>query len=118
MAGAGRCQWRPLPPEEVKKARIEEMGYIFGHGLYRISTRRQCMEVTGKPPLKTGWADSNKGDQQNPTFRSRWVAKDFRGARRGGASVSQLFAGTPPLEALRLNFQDISNYFIFSYFLL
>ena len=40
--------------------------------------------------------DTNKGDDQEPNYRSRLVARDFR--RKGEDSI---FAPTPPLEALR-----------------
>ena len=39
--------------------------------------------------------ETNKGDEENPDVRCRWVGKDFKtkGAR------DDLFAATPPLEA-------------------
>ena len=40
--------------------------------------------------------DINKGDDVNPVYRSRLVGKEFNNEQMGG-----LFAGTPPLEALR-----------------
>ena len=40
--------------------------------------------------------DVNKGDDEDPNYRSRLVAKDF--TRKGDSSI---FASTPPLEALR-----------------
>ena len=89
----------PLQPERVMQARTEEMGYIFDRSVYKPSSRETCAEVTGRPPLRTGWSDTNKGDGQCPNYRSRFVAKDFKAARKG--SVAQLFAGTPPAESLR-----------------
>ena len=46
--------------------------------------------------VKTRWIDVNKGDDQNPLIRSRFVAKEFNDSVQEG-----LFAGTPPLEAIR-----------------
>ena len=46
--------------------------------------------------IKTRWIDINKGDDENPVYRSRFVAKEFN-----DGDVAGLFAGTPPLEALR-----------------
>ena len=46
--------------------------------------------------IKTRWIDINKGDDQAPIYRSRLVAKEFN---TGG--MDGIFAGTPPLEALR-----------------
>ena len=44
-----------------------------------------------------GWIDINKGDNTNPLYRSRLVAKEFNDGKD-----DSLYAGTPPLEALRL----------------
>ena len=38
----------------------------------------------------------NKGDDENPNYRSRLVGKEFN-----TGPVDGLFAGTPPLEAVR-----------------
>ena len=40
--------------------------------------------------------DINKGDDENPVYRSRLVGKEFNDGQMDG-----LFAATPPLEALR-----------------
>ena len=45
---------------------------------------------------KTRWIDINKGDDKNPVYRSRFVAKEFNSGEAQG-----LFAGTPPLWAFR-----------------
>ena len=44
---------------------------------------------------KTKRLDINKGDDNNPNYRSRLVGKEFNNEAMDG-----LFAGTPPLEAL------------------
>ena len=49
--------------------------------------------------ISTRWVDVNKGDDKNPVYRSRLVAKEFK---RLGLDDDDLFAGTPPLEALKL----------------
>ena len=46
--------------------------------------------------IKTRWIDINKGDDLNPIYRSRLVGKEFNHEAMEG-----IFAGTPPLEALR-----------------
>ena len=43
------------------------------------------------------WVDINKGDTNNPNFRSRLVAKEFN-----TGSCPELYAATPPSECLRL----------------
>merc|ERR1711884_868683 len=47
--------------------------------------------------IQVRWIDINKGDEGNPNIRSRLVAKDFK-----TESIPELFAGTPPLEAMRV----------------
>ena len=46
--------------------------------------------------IKTRWIDINKGDDMAPVYRSRLVGKEFNNEAMDG-----IFAGTPPLEALR-----------------
>ena len=46
--------------------------------------------------IKSRWVDVNKGDDVAVSHRSRLVGKEFADKR-----VDGLFAGTPPLEALR-----------------
>ena len=43
------------------------------------------------------WIDTNKGDEEKKEYRSRLVAKEFKDSDR-----PELFAGTPPLEGLKL----------------
>ena len=83
-----------LDKDKVIAAREDEMGYVRKHKLYDRVPRSECVRVTGKQPLKTGWVDTNKG---NENYRSRWVAKEFK-----RYNDTELFAATPPLEALRL----------------
>ena len=51
---------------------------------------------TGKPPITVRWVDVNKGDGLNPKVRSRLPARQVR-----HADEEDVFARTPPLEALR-----------------
>ena len=46
--------------------------------------------------IKSRWIDINKGDDVASLYRSRLVGKEFADKK-----VEGLFAGTPPLEALR-----------------
>ena len=50
-----------LDPILVQKAREEEMQYVKKHAVYEKVTMRQCWKETGKNPIKTDWADTNKG---------------------------------------------------------
>ena len=58
----------------------------------REEARRNAWKV-----IKSRWIDINKGDDVASLYRSRLVGKEFADKK-----VDGLFAGTPPLEALRL----------------
>ena len=66
-----------LNKDLVTAAREEEMSYVRKHGVYLRVPRSVCLRETGKQPIKTGWADTNKGTASDPNIRSRWVAKEF-----------------------------------------
>ncbi len=51
----------------------------------------ECWEQTGKAPIGVRWVDINKGDEINPEYRSRLVAKEIKIDGR-----DHLFAATPP----------------------
>ena len=87
----------PLDPEQVAKARAEEMVEFRKHGVYVKAPVSQCVHETGKPPIAVRWVDVNKGDQEHPEYRSRLVAKELRTHKD-----LDLFAATPPLEALKV----------------
>ena len=82
-----------LDPVLVRKAREEEMQYVKKHAVYALVPMSQCWKKTGKNPIKTGWADRNKGTSECPNTRSRWVAKEYNTGPR-----PDLFSATSPLE--------------------
>ena len=88
---------RELDPRKVVEARAEEIKYVRKMNLYHKVPRSLCKKVTGKAPIQTMWIDTNKGDEYNPRYRSRLVAKEIKKDSR-----TDLFAATPPLEALRM----------------
>ena len=65
-------------------------------GVWELRPIAECIEVTGKKPVKVRWVDVNKGDDGSPNGRCRIVAKDSNVDKR-----LDLFAATPPLEYLR-----------------
>ena len=87
---------QPLDADGVRQAREEEMSFIRKMRLYDVVPIAEAYAHTGKAPIAGRWVDTNKGDSSNPQLRSRYVAKEFR---RG--VNHDLFAATPPLEALR-----------------
>ena len=85
-----------LVPDLVREARRKEMEYFE---IREVWLRRPMADATrhmGKPPISVRWIDVNKGDDLNPEYRSRLVAREIR--RFGEEPV---FAPTPPLESLR-----------------
>ena len=85
-----------LDPEQVHAARMVEVDYIKKMNVYAKVPRAEAIQA-GIKPISTRWIDINKGDWDNPVYRSRLVGKEFN----TGVDPS-LFAATPPLEALRL----------------
>ena len=81
----------------VREARQEEMRFVRDRNIYSYSTVKECLAETGRAPVGTKWVDTNKGDDQNPKYRSRLVATEVR-----KPWSEKWFAATPPIEALRL----------------
>ena len=90
-----------LDPECVKAARAEEMEFLKKEQLYVKVPLEDCFATTGKPPTGVRWIDTNKGSGEKPNYRSRLVAKDFRGNE---PDREDLFAAIPPLEAKKILF--------------
>ena len=55
-------------------------------------------------PIKTGWTETDKGQPRKPNVRARSVAKENKTHAR-----PELYASTPPLEALRLVLLEIAT---------
>eukprot|EP00973_Karenia_brevis_P019223 2634933-Karenia_brevis.AAC.1 len=84
-----------LEAGKVIEARAREMEYVRNKQVWTKITRAEAVRK-GWKIVKVRWIDINKGDDQNPLYRSRVVGKEFNDGDMEG-----LFAGTPPLEALR-----------------
>ena len=54
--------------------------------------RSKAREKTGKPPITTRWVDVNKGDDENPNYRSRLVARQLKAHDHSG---THYFAPAP-----------------------
>ena len=72
------------------------------HGVYKKVKKSSVPE--GTKIIQVRWIDINKGDETNPNIRCRLVAKDFNTEEK-----PELFAGTPPLEALRIICSEAST---------
>ena len=51
-----------LDPDLVMKARQEKLGHIRKHNIYKKVPRAMCLRESGKQPVNTGWAETNKRD--------------------------------------------------------
>ena len=85
-----------LNPTLVSEARADGKKGVYNHNIFDKVPISECFEKTGKAPISTRWVDTNKGDEENPDIRSRWVGREFKGR---DTSHEDLFAATPPLEA-------------------
>ena len=99
VVGTDDVSGEPLKGEMVMAARALELEFFEKMGVYTCLTRAQTL-ASGKGKVIQGrWIDVNKGSSETPDYRSRYVGKEFN---RGQAASSDLYAATPPLEALKL----------------
>ncbi len=87
-----------LKDELVTAARMKELTYFTTKGVWVKVPRDRARRVTGHPPITVRWVDVNKGDELNPNYRSRLVARQMKALDKSGQSF---FAPAPPIEALR-----------------
>ena len=86
-----------MKDEDVRKGRGEEIGYMTTRRIWDERTVKECWEVTGKGPTSVRWVDVWKEALREA--RCRLVARDFKG---GDNDRDDLFAATPPWEAVRM----------------
>ena len=89
VSGAKLC------PRMVASARKEEMGYIKRRKVY--SKVKRSSLPPGAKHVRTKWLDINNGDDSAVEIRARLVAMEFK-----DGESPELFAGTPPVGALRI----------------
>ena len=87
-----------LKDELVHAARAKELAYFTSKGVWRKVSKAVARAKTGKSPISVRWVDVNKGDELQPNYRSRLVARQLKALDHSGRSY---FAPAPPLEALR-----------------
>ena len=78
------------------EARKLEMKFFRDMQVYTKVPRSEAY-VNGSKVITTKWLDINKGDEKEPNYRSRLVGRELKLDNR-----LDLFAATPPLEALRI----------------
>ena len=87
----------PLATNLVKAARKLEMQLFQIRGVFAEYLHRDEVKRMQRKMIRGRWIDTNKGDSAVPDYRSRLVGKEFN------VGVDpELFAATPPVEALKL----------------
>ena len=71
--------------------------------MYVRVPREVCIRETGKATIKTGWAETDKGQPGKLNVRAKRVAKKFKTHGR-----PELYASTPPSEALKVVLCEIA----------
>ena len=89
-------EFKKMDREEVIKARRTEMQFFKKMGVY-AKVPRETARRHGCKIITTKWLDTNKGDDENPNYRSRMVGREIKYDKR-----MDLFSATPPLETLKL----------------
>ena len=89
-----------LDPLEVKNARREEVQFLKEKGIVAVVPYDECFKE-GKVPITVRWVDVVKGTMDDPVYRCRLVARDFKG---NDDSREDFFAAMPPLEAKKVLF--------------
>ena len=97
---------QPLKPELCRIARKKELDYFHSKGVWSMRSMQEAWKLTGRPPISVRWVEVNKGDDDNPNYRSRLVAREIR-----MAGEDSIFAPTPPLEWLRMVLSDATTDF-------
>ena len=64
-----------LDYEMVMEARQIELEYFESKNVWYKKPRSEAYQKMGKPPVSVKWVDVNKGDAENPNYRSRLVAR-------------------------------------------
>ena len=93
-----------LDPELCAKARREEVEHIRRHEMYTRVPREVCPRETENAPIKTRWAETDKGQPGKPKVRARWVAKEYKTHAR-----PELCASSPPLESRKFVLSEIAT---------
>ena len=68
----------------VIEARQKELDYFNSKHVWLKVPRGRAKQVTGHPPISVKWVDVNKGDEANPNYRSRLVARQLKAKDTSG----------------------------------
>ena len=97
---------KELPWRAVRKARELELKYLRDLGVYEKVDEKEAVAKYGITPVDTKWIDTDKAFEGEPMqIRSRMCAREFKSDDR-----PDLYAGTPPLEALKAIISIAANH--------
>ena len=75
-------EFKKMDREEVIRARRTEMQFFKKMGVY-IKVPRETARRHGCKIITTKWLDTNKGDNDNPNYRSRMVGRERSSTTKG-----------------------------------
>ena len=88
------------------EARELELKYLRDLGVYEKIDEKKAVGLYGITPVDTKWVDTDKAFEGEPMqIRSRMCAREFKSDDR-----PDLYAGTPPLEALKAIISIAANH--------
>ena len=97
---------KELPWHAVREARELELKYLRDLGVYEKVDEKEAVEKYGITPVDTKWVHTDKAFEEEPQqIRSRMCAREFKSDDR-----LDLYAGTPPLEALKAIISIAANH--------
>ena len=102
--GSAALETTAKAPELCAKARREDVEYIRLHKMYTGVPREMCPRGDWEGTVKTGWAETEKGEPGKPNVRARWVAKEHKRHAK-----PELYVSTPPPEALKVVLSEIAT---------
>ena len=85
-----------LPPELIRQGREKELKNIDDLKVWELRPIQECYDVIGKAPISTRWVDINKGDDNEPDVRCRFVGRELKAHQLR----DDVFSATPPLIAI------------------
>ena len=95
LGAVGHCE--VFDPILVHRAKMEEKDFIDKMGVYDVVHRSDAAKK-GCRVIRTRWVTVDKGSDDNPQIRARWVAPEFRG--RCG-DKHEYFSETPDLAMVK-----------------
>ena len=71
-----------LKPELVREARAEELRWVKEKKIWEWRPTEECWNEAGAKPVPLKWVDTNKGDDEEPNYRSTIVAREIKKAKK------------------------------------